>query len=187
VRPSSGIPPRSHSYLSLESLFTIPRASEMKIGTKSGLLPSHPPWEVYWYKCSKLNQNIKNRKMIYTLPPSASHTFLCLGPNWPISTLSSDSSTNADCAHVVLSRFIVSPAHHPYFLELTCSSPNPVLDARLAGYKPVPLCSYHRPYLCSGGACYCAYWRGLGVFGPLHCSYCHKLHSDVSPQIMGLF
>ena len=118
----------------------------------------------------KTQSKYKNRKPIYTLPPLASHTFPCLGPNRPISALFSNSSTNANRTHVVLSCFIVSPARHPYLLEPTHSSPNPVLDTRLAGCEPVLLHSHCRPHLCSGGAYYCAYQWGLGVFGPLHCS-----------------
>jgi len=103
--------------------------------------------------------------MIYTLPPLASRIFLCLRYNWPISTLSSDSSTNTDCTHMLPSCFIVSPACHLYFLEPTRSSPDPILDARLAGCKPIPLCSHYRPHLCSRGAYYYAYQQSLGVFG----------------------
>jgi len=61
----------------------------------------------------------KNKKTIYTFPSSASHTFPCLGLNQPISALSSNSSTNTDCAHVVLSRFIVLPTYYLYFSEPT--------------------------------------------------------------------
>ena len=107
--------------------------------------------------------------MIYALPSSTFHTFPCLGPNWPISALSSDNSVNATCAHMVLFCFIISSAHHFYFLKLTCFSPSPVLDARLAGCKPILLCSCHRPHLCSGGACYCMYRQDLSVFGPPLC------------------
>ena len=87
--------------------------------------------------------------MIYTLPPSASHTFLCLGPNWSISALSSDSSANANCVHAVLSRFIISPAHHLYSLELTHSFPNPVLDVIWAGCEPMPRHNRRKLRLCS--------------------------------------
>jgi len=148
VSPSSGIPPRSHPYLLLESLFTIPRALEMRAGAKSSVFPSPPPWKVYWYKCSRLNQNYKNRNA--TLPPLASHTFSCLRPNRPISSLSCNSSANADYNHAVPSCFIVSPAHHLYFLEPTRSSPNPILDVIQAGYKPVLYRNHRRPHLCSG-------------------------------------
>jgi len=92
----------------------------------------------------------KNREMIYTLSPLASRTFLCLRPNRPISALSSDSSANADHAHVVLSRFIVSPARHLYSSEPTRSSPDPDLDVIWAGCEPTPrrnccrLCSCSR-------------------------------------------
>ena len=135
MSPSSGILPRSHPYLLLESLFTIPRASEMKAGAKSSLLPFPPLWKVYWYKCLRLNQNYKNRNT--TLPPLASHVFPCLGSNWPISALSCDSSANADSNHVVLFYFIVSPAHYLCFSEPTHSSPDLVLDGVRAGCKPV--------------------------------------------------
>ena len=85
--------------------------------------------------------------MMYTLPPSASHTSPYLGPNRPISALLSNSSANAD--HAVLSRFIISSASHLYFLEPTRSSSDPVLDVVWAGRKPVPHCSCHRLHLCS--------------------------------------
>ena len=146
MSPSSGIPPRSHLYLLLESLFTIPRASEMKAGTKSSLLPSSPPWKVYWYKYLRLNQNYKNRNA--ALPPSASHVFPCLGPNQSISALSCNSSANADHNHTVLSHFIVSSTRHLCSSEPTCSSPDLVLDAIGARCKPAPHCSCCRPRLC---------------------------------------
>jgi len=98
----------------------------------------------------KTQSKYKNREMIYTLPLLASHTFSCLGPNWPISVLSSDSSANADHTYVVLSYFIVSPARYLYSLEPTRSSPDPVLDVIQAGCKPVPHCNRHRPCSCSG-------------------------------------
>ena len=100
-----------------------------------------------------------------TLPPSASCMFPCLGPNWPISALSGDRSTNADHAHTVLSCFIVSAAHQPYFSEPTCPSPNPVLDVIGAGCEPMLCRSRCRPHLCSGGgACYCVRRHNLIIF-----------------------
>ena len=66
--------------------------------------------------------------MIYTFSPSASRTFPCLGPNWPISILSSDSSANTNHAHAVLSHFIVLSARYLYSLEPTHFSPDPILD-----------------------------------------------------------
>jgi len=147
VNPSLGIPLRSYPYLLLESLFTIPRASEMKAGAKSSLLPSPPPWKIYWYKCSRLNQNYKNRNA--TLPPSASCAFPCLGSNRPISAFSRDSSTNADCDHMVPSCFIISPTRHLCFSEPTHSSPNLILDGVRARCEPVPYCSCRRPCSCS--------------------------------------
>jgi len=131
----------------LESLFTIPRASEIKADAKSSLLPSPLPWKVYWYKCSRLNQNYKNRNT--TLPPLAFHAFPCLRSNWPISVLSYDSSTNASCDHTVPSCFIVSPACYLYFSELMHSSPDLVLDGIRARCKPVLCCSHCRPRSCS--------------------------------------
>ena len=148
MSPSSGIPLRSHPYLLLELLFTIPRASEIKAGAKSSLLLSSLPWKVYWYKCLRLNQNYKNRNA--TLPSLASHAFLCLRPNWPISTLSYDSSANADHNHVVPSCFIVSPARHLCFSEPMHSFPNLVLDSIRAGCEPTLRRSCHRLRSCSG-------------------------------------
>ena len=98
----------------------------------------------------KTQSKNKNRIIICTLPPSASHTFPCLGPNQPISALSSNSSANADCAYAVLSRFIVSSTRYLYFSELMRSSPNPILDVIWAGCKPVPRRGRYRPRLCSG-------------------------------------
>jgi len=88
--------------------------------------------------------------MIYTLLPSASHTFPCLGPNQPISTLFSDSSANANCAHAVLSHFIISPACYLYSSEPMHSFPDPILDVIWAGCEPVPCHNCRRPHLCSG-------------------------------------
>jgi len=147
VSPSSGIPLRSHPYLLLELLFTIPRASEIKTDAKVVYFSFSPPWKVYWYKCSRLNQNYKNRNT--TLPPLASRAFSCLRPNRPISALSCDSSTNADCDHMVPSCLIVSPAHHLCFSEPMRSSPNLVLDGVRAGCEPAPHYSYRRPCSCS--------------------------------------
>ena len=88
--------------------------------------------------------------MIYTLPPLASHTFPCLGPNRPISTLSSDSSANTNHAYVALSCFIISPARHLYSLEPMHSSSNPILDVIRARCEPVPRRNCRRLHLCSG-------------------------------------
>ena len=106
-----------------------------------------PPWKVYWYKCSRLNQNYKNRNA--TLPSSASHTFPCLGSNRPISALSCDSSANANRDHAVPFHFIVSPACHLCFLEPAHSSPDLVLDGIRAGCKPTLRCSCRRLRSCS--------------------------------------
>jgi len=97
----------------------------------------------------KTQSKYKNREMIYTLSPLAFHTFPCLGPNRPISTLSSDSSTNANHAYVVLSCFIVSFTHHLYSSEPARSSPDSILDVIWAGCKPVPRRGHHRLHLCS--------------------------------------
>ena len=59
-----------------------------------------------------------------------------LGPSRPISALSGDRFANADRAHTVLSRFIVSTARQPYFLVPTRPSPNLVLDVVRAGCGP---------------------------------------------------
>ena len=80
--------------------------------------------------------------------------FPCLGPNWPISALSSDSSANANCTYTVLSCFIISPTRYLYFLELMHSFPNPVLDVVWAACKPIPHCSHRRLHLCSRWTCY---------------------------------
>jgi len=146
---SSGLPPRSHPYLLLESHFTIPRASEMKAGAKSSLFlhPLHPGR----YIDTNDRDSIKNINRNSPLPPSASHVFPYLGPSQPISAFSGDRSANADCAHVVLSCFIVSAAHQPYFSVPTCPSPNPILDAIGAGCRPVLCRSHHRPRSHSGG------------------------------------
>jgi len=148
MSPSSGLLPRSHPYLLLESLFTIPRALEMKAGAKSSLLfyPLYPGRYIGTNDRDSI-KIYKNRNTI--LPPSASHVFSCLGSNRPISALSCDSSANADYDHVVPSRFIVSSARYLCFSELTCSSPNLVLDSARAGCKLVLCYSHHRPHLCS--------------------------------------
>ena len=138
MSPSSGIPPRSLPYLLLELLFTIPRASEMKAGAKSSLLlhPLHPGRYIGTNDQDSI-KIYKNRNA--TLPPSASRTFPCLGPNQPISALSSDSSTKADRDHAVPSRFIVSPACHPCFSEPTCPFSDLILDVVRTGCKSTPL------------------------------------------------
>jgi len=89
----------------------------------------------------------KNKNRNTTLPPLASCMFPCLGPNQPISALSSDSSANADHDHVLPSCFIVSPVHRLYFSEPMCSFPDPILDAGLAGCKPVPCHGCRRLHL----------------------------------------
>ena len=91
----------------------------------------------------------KNRNS--PLPPLASCMFPYLRPSWPISALSGDRATNANRAYAVLSRFIVSAACQPYFLGLTCPSPNPVLDVVGVGCGPAPHRSHRRPHLHSGG------------------------------------
>ena len=149
MSPSSGIPLRSLSYLLLESLFTIPRASEMKASAKSSLLlhPFHSGRYIGTNDGDSI-KTYKNRNA--TLPPSASRAFPCLGSNRSISTLSCDSSTNADRNYAVPFCFIVSPACHLCFSELMCSSPNLVLDGVRAGCKPAPCRSHRRPCSCSG-------------------------------------
>jgi len=146
---SSGLPLRSHPYLLLKLLFTIPRASEMKAGAKSSLL-LHP-----LYPGRYISTNDRDSIKIYknrntTLPPLASRAFPCLGSNRPISTLSCDSSANTDRDHAVPSCFIVSPTHHLCFSEPTCSSPDLILDGARAGCEPALCHSHCRPYFCSG-------------------------------------
>ena len=136
----------------------------MKAGAKSSLF-LHPLYLGRYIDTNDWDSinNYINRNT--TLPPLASHMFPCLGPNQPISALSCDSSANANHDHAVPFRFIVSPAHHPCFLELTCPFPNLFLDVIRAGCKPTPRRSRRRPYLCSGWAYYCADQWGLIIFG----------------------
>jgi len=149
MSPSSGLPPRSHSYFLLESLFTIPRASEIKASAKSSLLLHllHPRRYIDTNDRDSI-KIYKNRNT--TFPPSASCIFPCLTSNRPISTLSCDSSANADHDHTVPSCFIISSTCHFCFLEPMCSSPNLILDGVKAGCEPVLHCSCHRLHSCSG-------------------------------------
>jgi len=148
MSPSSGLPLRSHPYLLLESLFTIPKALEMKAGAKSSLLlhPFHPGRYIGTNDQDSIKKYI-NRNT--TLPPLASHAFPCLGPSQPISALSCNSSANANHDHAVPSCFIVSPARHPCFSELTRPSHDLILDVVKAGCEPTPCHSCHRLRSCS--------------------------------------
>ena len=129
------------------NLFTIQRASDMKVGAKVCCFhPLHP--ERYIDTIVQDSIKIKNRKN-NTCPSSTSCTLPCLGSIWPISALIFDSSANADPNHVLLSYFIISPAHCLYFSEPTCFSPDPVLDAGSTRCKPVLCRSRCRPHSCS--------------------------------------
>jgi len=78
---------------------------------------------------------------------------------------------NTNRAHVVLSRFIVLAARHPYFSVPTCPFPDLVLDVIRAGCRPAPRRGRCRPHSHSGWTCYCADWRGLIVFDASHHSW----------------
>ena len=118
----------------LESHFTIPRALEMKAGAKCSLLL--PPFHPGRYIDTNDRDSITNINRNSPLPPLASCVFPYLGPSQPINALSGNRSTNANRAHAVPSRFIVSAVHHPCFLALTRPSPDPVLDVIGAGCGP---------------------------------------------------
>ena len=116
---------------------------------KQSASASPPPWKVYiLIQMIRTQSKYKNRNS--TLPLSASHVFPCLRPNQPISALSGNRSTNANCTHIVPSHFIVLPARHPYFSAPTCPSPDLILDIVRAGCRPIPPCGFCRPRLCSG-------------------------------------